>query len=398
MDDKIERRDFLRGVGILASAAATTALSERPALARNASQTKAGSMTFQADEIIDFHSHHIPARFEVTAARTAPAAQRARWEVLARTLSDEDLLLRDIRDGELGARVVSIPAQLIADADGRVPPDTFMAMNDDLAALVARNPGRIHGQASVDAYDGDRAAREAERAIRELGLRGLFVECARGDLLINAPQARPTLEVAARLGVPVFVHPVAPQPLTRQMAPYGLIGTLFARGTVNSAALIALVEGEVFSQLPGLRVVVTAHAVGGLAMAAALSSQSRLPFGAIDVIREHVFIDTTLFHPALLRASIDLLGPDHVVAGSDWPIASDRPIRSMLEEAIHDNRFSDDERSAIASGNCLKLLGIPLNGQRAQHDHPATASPNSQPFASNGVPDRDVGGLAGGLK
>ena len=94
MDDKIERRDFLRGVGILASAAATTALSERPALARNASQTKAGSMTFRADEIIDFHSHHIPARFEVTAARTAPAAQRARWEVLARTLSDEDLLLR----------------------------------------------------------------------------------------------------------------------------------------------------------------------------------------------------------------------------------------------------------------------------------------------------------------
>src|SRR5882757_4283905 len=192
----------------------------------------------------------------------------------------------------LGARVVSIPAQLIADADGRVPHDTIMAMNDDLAALVARYPGRIHGQASVDAYDGDRAAREAERAIRELGLRSLFVECAFGDLLINAPQARPTLEVAAKLGVPVFVHPVAPQPLTRQMVPYGLIGTLIARGTVNSAALIALVEGEVFSQLPGLRVVVTAHAIGGLAMLAGLSGQSRLSGGAIEVLRRNVFVDT----------------------------------------------------------------------------------------------------------
>jgi predicted TIM-barrel fold metal-dependent hydrolase len=358
MGDKIERRDFLREIGILASAAAATALIERPALARYAPPTRAETMTFQADEIIDFHSHHIPARFELTAARTAPAAQRARWEALARTLSDEDLLLKDIRNGELRARVVSIPAQLIADADGHVPHDTIMAMNDDLAALVARYPGRIHGQASVNAYDGDRAAREAERAIRKLGMRSLFVECAHGDLLIDAPQARPTLEVAARLGVPVFVHPVAPQPLTKQMAPYGLIGTLFARGTVNSAALIALVEGGVFSQLPGLRVVVTAHAVGGLAMAAGLSSQSRLPFGAIDVMREHVFIDTTLFHPALIRASIDLLGADHVVAGSDWPIASDRPIGGMLGEAIHDKRFSDDERSAIASGNCLQLLGI----------------------------------------
>jgi len=308
--------------------------------------------------IIDFHNHHIPARFEVTAVQAAPAGQRARWEAIARRLSDEDLLLKDVRDGELGARVVNIPAQLMADADGRVPHDTIMAMNDALAGLVARHPGRIHGLASVDAYDGDKSAREAERAVRGLGLRGLFVECARGDLLIDAPQARPTLEVAAQHGVPVFVHPVAPQPLTRQMVPYGLIGTLFARGTVNSAALIALVEGGVFSQLPGLRVVVTAHAIGGLAMAAGLSSQSRLPSGTIDVMRKHVFIDTTLFHPALLRASVDLLGAGNVVAGSDWPIAGDQPVRGLLTDAMRGAKLSDDEQSAIAAGNSLRLLGI----------------------------------------
>ena len=233
-------------------------------------------------DIVDFHNHHIPARFEQTAVRTGPASQRGRWEALGRRLSDEDLLLQDIREGDIDARVVNIPAQLIADAEGRVPHETIMAMNDDLAALAARHPGRIHGLASVDAYDGDRSGREAERAIRDLRLRGLFVDCARGDLMIDAPQARPTLEVAATLGVPVFVHPVAPQPLTARMVPYGLIGTLFARGTANSAALIALVEGGVFSQLPGLRVVVTALAFGGLAMAAGLSSKSVLPSGAIS--------------------------------------------------------------------------------------------------------------------
>ena len=158
--------------------------------------------------------------------------------------------------------------------------------------------------------------------------------------------------------MPVFVHPVAPKPLTRQMVPYGLIGTLFARGTVNSAALIALVEGGVFSQLPGLRVVVTAHAIGGLAMAAGLSGQSRLPGGTIDVMRRHVFIDTTLFHPALIRASVDLLGAGNVVAGSDWPVAGDKPLRGPLTEAMRGANLSDDEQSAIAAGNCLRLLGI----------------------------------------
>jgi predicted TIM-barrel fold metal-dependent hydrolase len=309
-------------------------------------------------DIIDFHNHHIPSRFELTAVKTAPASQRGRWETLSRKLSDEDLLLKEIRAGDISARVVSIPAQLIADADGHVPHDTIMATNDHLAALAARHPGRIHGLASIDAYDGDRSGREAERAIRDLGLRGLFVDCARGDLMIDAPQARPTLEVAASLGVPVFVHPVAPQPLTRQMVPYGLIGTLFARGTANSASLIALIEGGTFSQLPGLRVVVTALAFGGLATAAALSSQSLLPSGAAEVMRRHVFIDTMGFHPALIRASVHLLGAGNVLAGNDWPILSDGPIRAALTAAMRQARLFDHEQHAVAAGNCRRLLGI----------------------------------------
>ena len=308
--------------------------------------------------IVDFHSHHIPACFEVTASRTAPPSQRARWEVLTRTLSDEDALLKDIRDGQLDARVVSVLIQLIANAEGRVPHETIMTMNNALAALVARHPGRIHGLASVDAYDGERSAREVERAVRDLGLVGLLVECAQGDLLLDAPQARPTLEAAARLRVPVFAHPIAPQPLTRQMAPYGVIGTLFARGAVNSAALIALVEGEVFSQLPTLRVVFTAQAIGGLAMAAALSGQSRLPSGTLDVMRKNILIDTTLFHPALVRAFVDLLGAENVMTGSDWPVASDKPVRDTLTDTLCKAGLSNAEQIAIAAGNARRLLGI----------------------------------------
>jgi aminocarboxymuconate-semialdehyde decarboxylase len=141
------------------------------------------------------------------------------------------------------------------------------------------------------------------------------------------------------------------------MAPYGPIGALFARGSANSASLVALVEGGVFAQLPGLRVVVTALAMGGVAMAAGLSSQSLLPSGAVGVMREHVFIDTTILHPASLRASVDLLGVDNVIAGSDWPI-NGGAFRGLLAGTMRDAGLSDDEQSAIAAGNCLRLLGI----------------------------------------
>ncbi len=311
-----------------------------------------------ARTVIDFHCHHVPQQFELTAAKTALPNQRARWDAIARKLCDEDLLLKDIREGHLSGRVVNIPAGLIADADGRVPHETIMAINDHVADLMARHPGRIYGLASVDAYDGDRAAREAERAIGDLGLLGLFVDCARGDVLIDAPQARPTLQVAAKLGVPVFIHPVAPQPLTRQMTPYGVIGTLFARGTVNSASLIALLEGGVFSELPDLRVMVTGHAIGGVAMVSGLWKQSRLPSDAVEVMRRHVFIDTQMIHPVLIRASVDLLGEDRVMAGSDWPIVDDGPIQIPLAEAMHGAGLTKEQQEAVAADNCRRALGL----------------------------------------
>jgi predicted TIM-barrel fold metal-dependent hydrolase len=308
--------------------------------------------------VIDFHVHHIPGRFEVTAGHFAPPSQRARWQALAQNLADEAALLRDIRTGLLQARVVNIPAQLIADADGHVPHETIVAINDETAALAARYPGQIIGLASVDAFDGDRAAREAERAIRDLKLRGLFVDCARGELMIDALQARPVLEVAAKHGVPVFVHPVAPQPFTRQMAPYGVVGTLFARGTANAASLVALLEARVFESLPGLQVVVTALAFGGLSMAAALASESAAAAGAIATLRKHVFIDTMWPEASIIRASVDWLGADRVLAGSDWPIVDNGSVPHALRKAMQQAGLSEDQQSAIASGNCRRLLRL----------------------------------------
>jgi hypothetical protein len=90
-------------------------------------------------KVVDFHNHHIPARFELTATRTQRATQRARWEMLARKLPDEDLLLRDVGEGHLAARVVNIPGNLIADADGHVPHETIMAMNDANLSYAQHN-------------------------------------------------------------------------------------------------------------------------------------------------------------------------------------------------------------------------------------------------------------------
>jgi hypothetical protein len=47
-----------------------------------------------------------------------------------------------------------------------------------------------------------------------------------------------------------------------------------------------------------------------------------------------------------------------VVAGSDWPIAGEKPLRGMLTDAMQQAKLSADEQSAIAASNSLRLLGI----------------------------------------
>ncbi len=141
-------------------------------------------------------------------------------------MASRDALLEDVKSGDLAARVINTPTALFSPLIGRLAPDTWQRINDDLAVLTAEHPGRLHALASVDAFAGDSAARELVRAVRDLGLRGVFVESAKGSSLLDAPEARPTLQVAAELGVPVFAHPINPRPLSRQLAPYGRLGTL----------------------------------------------------------------------------------------------------------------------------------------------------------------------------
>jgi aminocarboxymuconate-semialdehyde decarboxylase len=302
-------------------------------------------------DIIDIHTHHVPARWALATTQRGNAASRARWQGIAARIADENALVESMEDGDLAGRVVNIPSALFSD-DGEAPSgDEFRRINDHLAEIVHHRRG-LTGIASVNAFSGEEGARETHRAVTELGLRGVFVESGMGDLLLDAPQARPTLAAAAALGVPVFAHPVNPQPLTDRMAPYNRLGTLFARGEINAASLVALLESGVFEELPALKVIVTNLAIGAVLLAATFGSRSK------EVLRRNVFIETMGFNSALIRACVDILGVDNVLVGSDWPIVSDGPIRHRVVAALSEAGLNEGELRRVAAGNARRLFGL----------------------------------------
>jgi hypothetical protein len=46
------------------------------------------------------------------------------------------------------------------------------------------------------------------------------------------------------------------------------------------------------------------------------------------------------------------------MAGSDWPIVDDGPLRGPLTDAMRGAGLSGEQQKAVAAGNCLRLLGL----------------------------------------
>jgi predicted TIM-barrel fold metal-dependent hydrolase len=350
-----ERRKFLAGAG-----AATLATGLHAAAAHAQAVVAPAGRDRPALKVIDFHNHYVGSAFTSRAGAAAPAAQKAYFERVNRNLSDPQALLSSIETAGIAARVVNTPLEFLQDADDEVPPDTSRRINDGLAELVGKNPGRLYGLATVDAYSGEAGAHELTRAVRELGLRGAFVASASKDLFLDAPQARPTLAAAAALGVPVFVHPITDTQLRKRFGSYGRLGTTFNRGTINAATLIALLESGTLDELPALRIVVTTLAIGGVLLAGGFGSERGrgLRLDAPELSRRHVYIDTMGLHPIFIRSAVDLLGADHVLAGTDWPIFVEKSVPERLQEALTSCGLDAAEQQMVAGGNTLKLLGV----------------------------------------
>jgi predicted TIM-barrel fold metal-dependent hydrolase len=345
----IGRREFLGAIGAGVGSAALIA---------QADEGRAQDRSAPALKVVDFHNHYVGPAFTLTTMRSTPQAQRENQARIDAQLSDPRALLESLEVAGIAARVINTPTAFLDDADGEVPKGAIPRINDEVANLVSKHPGKLIGLATVDAYSGDEGARELTRAVRELGLRGVFIESSKKDLLPNAPQARPTLAAAAALGIPVFVHPITDPTMHKRFGQTGRQGVRLARATINSLALMALLEGGVFDELPMLRVVVTTLAIGGVMMAGGFGDGQRIRRDTPELMRRHVYIDTMGLHPALVGSMVELLGADHVLAGTDWPIVVEKDVPGRLQKALMVAGLNAEQQQQVAGGNTLKLLGI----------------------------------------
>ncbi len=304
---------------------------------------------------IDFHSHFYESAWFSSPATTGQGILSRAWPLL----TDIEAQLAAMDAAHVDTKVLSAPSALLLEPGKQLPAALMERINDRFAELVSKYRQRLLALATIDAFQGELAAREVERAIQELGLGGICVDCAQGDRFLDAQEARPTLEVAAKLGIVIFVHPVSPVGSTERLSYLGHTGTLLARGTENAASLLALLRSGILDELPDLKVVLPMIGAAVFLFAGVAEQDYRREEGwrgtSPRILRKRLYVDTMGFDPATIHFAVNLLGAEHVLAGSDWPIM---PIasRQYIDEVLEELDFSEQEKAAILGGNTERLL------------------------------------------
>ena len=333
--------------------------------------------------VVDVHSHHFPRALVhalerrdelpfITEAdgRTLIHYGKGNVHPLEPPMTNLELRMHDMdaQGIELAVLSVNVPGvDWFSPADGLA---IAREVNDELAAVVASHHDRLAWMAALPLQAPDAAASELERAAG-LGARGAMIYSNVAGHPLDEARFEVVWEAAARLDLPVLIHPTYPL-VASALDAYALIPTLgFLVDT--STATLRLVLGGLYERHPDFKLVV-AHAgslipqlVGRIDYEAARAPNGR---GALEVPPSErlrlLYTDCVCVWAPALASTLAFLGPERVMFGSDYPFWDPDRGRATLSEAGLD----DERRRLIDEGNARGLFRLPAGKPSASAGQP----------------------------
>ncbi len=341
-------------------------------------------------EAIDCHAHYVPpelfALVEGHEARFGMAFEErdgnrllrlehyiytGRPMVLAPEFWRIDARVRDMAARGVEASVLSPPTFFFhywARVD--VASEVARAVNDGLAAAVARHPGRLLGLATCPLQDGEAAAREIERALRYDGMVGAIIGTSVAGEELDRESSRAFFEFCDAARVPIFVHPTASSPAPRLQRFY--LANLLGLPVETATAAAALVFGGLLDRHPDLPVML-AHGGGVFPWLASRWDQGvrvrpecqGVAARAPSEYLRRFYYDSVIHDPARLRCLVDLVGGDRVVLGTDCPADMGVDLDGPTARTVLGPDAVGFPTAAIRRENPLRWLGVPPRRERA---------------------------------
>src|SRR2546422_1805828 len=252
--------------------------------------------------------------------------------------------------------------------------------NEETAELCRKHPDRFPGfAATIAMHDTEGAAREAERAVVDLGACGIQMFTNVSGKPLDAPEFRDVFRVMQKLDKPIWIHPARGAKFadyaTDDKSHYEIWWT-FGWPYESSVAMARLVFAGYFDKLPNLKIIT--HHMGGMIpyfegrvgygwdqlgkrtsdvdYVSLLKSMKKRP---VDYFK-NFYADTALFGagPAT-KCGFEFFGLDNVVFASDMPFEPSPGLYARETiKCVEALDLTKEQKDRIYRGNAEKLLKL----------------------------------------
>jgi len=272
-----------------------------------------------------------------------------------------------------------IDVQILSYGDASTNPDMLPSdqsipltqrINTDIAAAVKRHPDRYLGFATLPISDPEAAAQELKRSVTELGLKGaLILGTAKGNQFLDAPKFLPIFEMAAKLDVPLYIHPSMPSETIRKnyysdMNPIGFNAIMSTPGwgwhMEAGLHVTRLILSGLFDKFPNLKLIsghwgeFVPYFLERLDEATTPVVGNPLRHPVSYYYKKNVYVTPSgMFTWPQIQLVLTEMGADHVLWAQDYPY-----VTGNTKDFLAGTDISDADKEKIAHKNIEKLLKI----------------------------------------
>lgn len=273
-------------------------------------------------------------------------------------MGDVELRLREMDEQGIDVALVSINIPGVDWFPASDGASVARDINDELADLVGAHPDRLAALATLPLQAPEAAATELERVMSR-GFRGAMIYSNVAGRPLDEPQFRVVFDTAAALQAPIYVHPTFPLTADTVDA-YALIPALGFMFDTTTAAVRLVLDG-LYERHPEFRLVL-AHAASLLPQLAGridyeaerhANGRGALSVNPSEQLRL-LYTDCVCVWPPALHSTLELVGPERVMLGTDYPFWDPQRTFDTLQAA----GLGDDVTTAITESNARRVFGL----------------------------------------
>lgn len=300
--------------------------------------------------IFDAHSHWLPEEI----------INNARF--FHKGWNDIEAQVKMMTDAGIEKSVITYPT---SDAHLKIGSISHVAhvYNDNVGKVIRRYPRKFIGATVLPVDNEQDMLDELKRATEELGFKAVSLASSYNGKYLDDKMFLPIYRQAQEQNIPIFVHSQIVNPIGYERVQDPLLTPVIEYVFDTTICIGKLLMSEIFREYPKVKFIF-AHFGGAIPFLQHRFDATYQMLRGMNFVKDlkgnpteylkNIYTDTSGDRVKTnFLLALELLGPKHVLWGSDWPAKKD--VAGAIN-AVRNLEIADSDKDAILGGNLEELL------------------------------------------